>query len=235
MPSIPPRSHSNLDRELMLLRDNVLRLSTMVDMAIMQTQKVTRNFEVELARQIVADDKKINRLRYKIEEDAYRLISRHQTRPAARDLRGIISSIHIAAELERIGDYAAGNCRLLLEMSHGALLKPQVGIPKMLDLSRQMMRGAINAYIHWDEEQARRTILRDQEIDAINKRTYDELIAIMQTESDKVRHATYILWMSHNCERIGDRITNICERVIYMVVGEIYYGIRQKPADPDDL
>ncbi len=233
MTTIPPRSRSNLDRELTLLRDNVLRLSMMVDTAIQQSQQICRNLDIDLARQVIADDTKINRLRYKIEEDAYKIIARHQ--PAARDLRGIITSIHIAVELERIGDYAAGNARLLLEMSNDVLSKPMPNIVKMLELSRQMMRGATNAYVHWDEEQARRTIQRDKEIDVIDKLVFQQLIEIMQAESSKISSATYMHWISHNCERIGDRITNICERIIYMVTGEMYYGIRQKrDGNPDN-
>lgn len=233
MSTIPPRSRSNLDRELMLLRDNVLRLSMMVDTAIQQSQQICRKLDVDQARQIVADDTKINRLRYKIEEDAYKIIARHQ--PTARDLRGIITSIHIAVELERIGDYAAGNARLLIEMSNDVISKPIPHIIKMLDLSRQMMRNATNAYVHWDEDQARRTIQRDKDIDVLDKQVYQLLIDIMTAESKKISHATYMLWISHNCERIGDRITNICERVIYMVTGEMYYGIRQQRDSDTDL
>jgi len=199
----------------------------MVDAALQQLQQINRQLDVAQARQIIADDTKINRLRYKIEEDAYKLIARHQ--PTARDLRGIITSIHIAVELERIGDYAAGNSRLLLEMVDEALLISTFSnITRMLDLSRQMMRNAMNAYVHWDEEQARRVIQRDNDIDAIDKQVYQELIDLMTKQSHTISHATYMLWISHNCERIGDRITNICERIIYMVSGEMYYGIRQK-------
>jgi phosphate transport system protein len=216
------RSRSSLDRDLMALRDNVLRLSSLVDVAIQQSLRALRYQDIGLAHQIVDDDARINRLRYQIEEDAYQLIARQQ--PTARDLRGIIASIHIAIELERIGDYASGIATLVIQMSNDAVLKPLVDIPRMVDISRQMLRSALNAYLHWDEDQARKTIARDQEIDVLDDRVYHELIDVMVDDKSKIGRATFMLWISHNIERIGDRITNICERTIYMVTGEIYQG-----------
>jgi len=206
----------------MALRDNVLRLSSLVDVAIQQSLRALRYQDIGLAHQIVDDDARINRLRYQIEEDAYQLIARQQ--PTARDLRGIIASIHIAIELERIGDYASGIATLVIQMSNDAVLKPLVDIPRMVDISRQMLRSALNAYLHWDEDQARKTIARDQEIDVLDDRVYHELIDVMVDDKSKIGRATFMLWISHNIERIGDRITNICERTIYMVTGEIYQG-----------
>lgn len=231
------RSRSSLDRDLMALRDNVLRLSSLVDAAIQQALRALRQQDIGLAHHVVDNDLRINKLRYQIEEDAYHLIARQQ--PTARDLRGIIASIHIAIELERIGDYAAGIGTLVIQMSNDALLKPLVDIPRMVDISRQMLRTALNAYVHWDEEQARKTILRDQEIDVLDDRVYHELITLMVEDKRNIGRATFMLWISHNVERIGDRITNICERTIYMVTGEIFQGnslaaLHDTEHDPDD-
>lgn len=238
MPENPPlRSRSNLDRDLVTLRDNVLRLSSMVDMAVQLAMRALKQQDVSLARQIIADDARINRLRYHIEEEAYKLIARQQ--PTARDLRGIIASIHIAIELERIGDYAAGIGTLVIEMANQALLKPLIDIPRMCDISRQMLRSSLNAYVHWDEEQARKTISRDPEIDRLDDKVYHELLSLMIQNKDNISRATYMLWISHNIERIGDRITNICERIIYMVTGEIVSNnntgpLRHLEDDDDD-
>ena len=201
-PNPPPRSRGNLDRDLTALRDNVLRLSSMVDMAIQKALKSLKQQDVGLAHQIVDDDSRINRLRYQIEEEAYKLIARQQ--PTARDLRGIIASIHIAIELERIGDYAAGIATLVIQMANQALLKSLVDIPRMADMSRQMLRSSINAYIHWDEEQARKTIFRDHNIDVLDDKVYHDLLDLMIQDKNNISRATYMLWISHNIERIGD-------------------------------
>lgn len=231
------RSRSSLDRDLMALRDNVLRLSSMVDAAIQKSLRALRQQDIGLAHHIIDDDARINRLRYQIEEHAYHLIARQQ--PTARDLRGIIASIHIAIELERIGDYAAGIATLVIQMSNDPLLKPLVDIPRMIEISRQMLRAALNAYLHWDEEQARKTIARDQEIDVLDDQVYHELINLMVNDKNNIGRATFMLWISHNVERIGDRITNICERTIYMVTGEVFQGkglaaLHESDPDHDD-
>lgn len=217
---MPPSSRVTFERELKTLRDDVLMLSIMVDNAIQQSTIALKQQNVDLARQIIAEDKKINDLRYKIEDDAYTLIARQQ--PIARDLRGIIAAIHIAIELERIGDYAAGNATLAVELANEPLLKPLIDIPKMAEISRDMLRTAINAYIHWDIESAKRTIQCDTQVDTLDERVYHELLDLMLQDRSKVARATFLLWISHNMERIADRITNICERVIYMVTGQVH-------------
>lgn len=217
--TMPTSSRGTFERDLQTLRDNVLRLSVMVDNAIQQSTLALKQQNVDLARHLIAEDKKINELRYKIEEDAYILIARQQ--PIARDLRGIIAAIHIAIELERIGDYAAGNAALSLELSKEPLLKPLIDIPKMADLSREMLRAAINAYIQWDAISAKDIIPCDNEVDKLDQQVYHELINLMLQDKSKINRATFLLWVSHNMERIADRITNICERVIYMVTGEV--------------
>lgn len=217
---MPPSSRVTFERELKTLRDDVLMLSIMVDNAIQQSTIALKQQNVDLARQIIAEDKKINDLRYKIEDDAYTLIARQQ--PIARDLRGIIAAIHIAIELERIGDYAAGNATLAVELANEPLLKPLIDIPKMAEIARDMLRTAINAYIHWDIESAKRTIQCDIQVDTLDERVYHELLNLMLQDKSKVSRATFLLWVSHNMERIADRITNICERVIYMVTGQVH-------------
>lgn len=217
---MPPSSRVTFERDLQNLRDSVLLLSVMVDNAIQQSTIALKQQNIDLARQIIAEDKKINDLRYKIEDDAYTLIARQQ--PIARDLRGIIAAIHIAIELERIGDYAAGNATLAVELANEPLLKPLIDIPKMAEISRDMLRTAINAYIHWDIESAKQTIQCDTQVDTLDERVYHELLNLMLQDKSKVSRATFLLWVSHNMERIADRITNICERVIYMVTGQVH-------------
>lgn len=215
---LQPRS--GFDRALSEMRDNVVRLSTMVDNAIERSIDALKRQDVELAHHIVVDDKEINILRYKIEEDAYLLMAMQQ--PLARDLRLIVTAIHIAVELERIADHAAGVAKLTIELAKEPLLKPLIDIPRMAEISRKMLHAAIEAYLSWDDKQALEIMKRDEEVDILDKQVYHELLTFMLDDQSKVNRATYLLWVSHNVERIADRITNICERIVYMVTGDVY-------------
>ena len=215
---LQPRS--GFDRALSEMRDNVVRLSTMVDHAIERSIDALKRQDVELAHHIVVDDKEINVLRYKIEEDAYLLMAMQQ--PLARDLRLIVTAIHIAVELERIADHAAGVAKLTIELAKEPLLKPLIDIPRMAEISRKMLHDAIEAYLNWDDKQALEIMKRDEEVDRLDKEVYHELLTFMLDDQSKVNRATYLLWVSHNVERIADRITNICERIVYMVTGDVY-------------
>lgn len=211
---------SGFDRALSELRDNVVRLSTMVDKAIVRSIDALKRQDIELAHHIVADDKMINMLRYKIEEDAYVLMAMQN--PLARDLRIILTAIHITVELERIADHAAGVAKLTIELANEPLLKPLIDIPRMAEIARQMLSESIGAYLDWNAEKALQIMRRDAEVDALDKQVYHELLTFMLDDQSKVNRATYLLWVSHNVERIADRITNICERIIYMVTGDVY-------------
>jgi len=219
MPDQPIKARSVLDRELTVLRDNTLRASHMVEAAIERAVAALKNQDVGLAQQVITDDQAINALRFEIEGHCYRLLALQQ--PTARDLRAIVTAIHIVVELERIGDHAAGIAKLTIELAKEPLLKPLIDIPRMAVVGREMMRDSLSAYLNWDAEQARRTVARDAEIDQLNDQVYRELLTYMLQDPRTINRATYMLWVAHNLERIGDRITNICERVIFMVTGEI--------------
>jgi phosphate transport system protein len=215
----PIKSRATLDRELTVLRDNILRISHMVDMAIERSIQALKDQDVDLARQVIADDKKINALRYQIESECYRLLALQQ--PTARDLRAIVTAIHIVVELERIGDHAEGIARLAIELAAEPLLKPLIDVPRMAYIAREMMRLSLNAYLDWDAEQAALIIERDHEIDQLNEQVYRELLTFMLQDTRNINRATHLLWVSHHLERIGDRAKNICERVMFMVTGEV--------------
>lgn len=219
MPEQPAKVRSILDRELTILRDNILRISTMVESAIERAVLALKDQNVDLARQVIADDEAINALRFDVEGHCYRLLALQQ--PTARDLRVIVTAIHIVVELERIGDHAAEIAKIAVELAKEPLLKPLIDIPRMAKIGRDMMRASLDAYLNWNAEQARRTVERDTEIDHLNDQIYRELLTFMLQDPRNINRATHLLWVAHHLERIGDRITNICERVIFMVTGEI--------------
>ncbi len=219
MSNSPLRARETLDRELATLRDNVLKLTHAVDAAIERSIQALKDNNVELARQVIADDANINEQRYEIEEHGYRLLVLHQ--PAARDLRSVVTAIHIVVDLERMGDHAAGIAKLALELANEPQLKPLIDLPRMARISREMLQASLNAYLDRDADLAERTTFRDDEVDQLHDQVYRELLTYMLSDPRNISRATYLLWISHNLERIADRITNICERVIFMVTGEI--------------
>jgi phosphate transport system protein len=212
-------ARETFERELSELRDNVLRLANMTDNAIERSITALVNRDESLAKQIIADDKPINRLRYEIEEECYTLIATQQ--PLARDLRSIITAIHIVVELERIADYAASIAKLTLKLANEPLLKPLIDIPRMVELTRKMLNDSVDAYLNWDEDLARDIIARDDEVDMLDEQVYRELLTFMLQDPQTITRATYLLWISHGVERMADRVNNICERVLYMITGSV--------------
>lgn len=219
MSDMPLKARTTLDRELIALRDNVLKLSHLADGAIERSVQALKEADVDLARQIIADDEQINALRYQVEQECYLLLVLHQ--PAARDLRAIVTAIHIVVELERIGDHARGIAKLAIPLAAEPPLKPLIDVPRMAQISREMLRAGLQAYLDYDADLAARTALRDDEVDQLDEQVYRELLTYMISDPRTISRATYLLWVSHNLERIADRMTNICERVVFMVTGEI--------------
>jgi phosphate transport system protein len=139
----------------------------------------------------------------------------------ARDLRFIMATQIIAIELERMGDYARGIAEIALRMGHAPPIKPVVDLPKMADLARDMLREVLDAFARRDVSLARAIPQRDDAVDALNDRIYSAVIDLMIQDPQTVNRATWLLWVTHNIERLADRVTNVAERVVFMVTGEL--------------
>lgn len=207
------------DREFAQMRDNLLKLGSMVDEAIRESLKSLQERDRVLAQQIIENDQAINDLRFQIEEAALALIATQQ--PAARDLRAVVAAMNIVVDLERMGDHAAGIAKTVIRMGDEPLLKPLIDIPRMANLAREMLRDSLKAFVDRDADRARAVAPRDDEMDRLYRAIFDELVEIMAHKPDSVERATYLLWCAHNLERIGDRVTNIAERVIFMTTGDM--------------
>lgn len=218
MTDTPTKSRPSLERDLTDLRDNVLKLSFRAEQAIERAVQALKEQNVELARQVMADDHEVNAARYEIERQCYLLLATQQ--PTARDMRSIVTAIHVVVELERIGDHAADIAKTAIELAQEPMLKPLIDIPRMAEISREMLRASLNAYLGWDAAQAQAIIERDAEVDQLDSQVYRELLTFMLQNSHNIARATHLFWVSHSLERIADRITNICERVVFMVTGE---------------
>lgn len=206
-------------RSLSHLRDQVVQLSSMVDKAIARSTDALKNQDVKLAEQVVSADHDINELRWGLEDEALAVIAMQA--PMAGDLRQIVAGLHIISELERMGDHAAGNAKIVLLTADEPPLKPLVDIPRMSAVARSMLKSAVDAFIESDVELARQTMTMDDEIDELYNQVYRELLTYMMQDPHTINRATHLLWAAHNLERIGDRTENICEFVVYSVTGNI--------------
>ena len=213
-------TRSAFDQELQELRDNVLRMGSMIDTAIGRSIQALKERDQSLAQQIIAEDEDINELRFKVEGDCVRLIARQQ--PAARDLRFIVAAMNIVLDLERMGDHAAGIATIVVRMGDEPLLKPLIDLPRMAQIAREMLRASLDAFMsETDEQEAMAITIRDEEVDQLYNQIFRELITFMIEDPRTVTRAMYLLFCAHNVERIADRVTNICERVAFVATGRM--------------
>ena len=204
--------------ELQQLHDDVLRLGSMVDRQIARAIEALKKQDVIGAQQVIDLDSSVNTARWKVEDDTMRVIARQG--PMAGDLRRILASVHIATNLERMGDHAEGIARLTLRTADQPPLDVLEAIPAMAKVTRSMLNDALQAFVEFDADRAREVALHDDEVDRLYERVYGELISVMIANPDTVPSATYQLWVSHNLERSADRVTNICERIIFAATGD---------------
>ena len=209
----------SFERELRGLQDEMLLLASMVDRAIGDSVDALRRLDAPAAQLVIQADGPINAKRYLIEENAVTTIATQQ--PMARDLRTILAVLHITIELERIGDYAVGIAKIVLMHGDQDLLKPLIDIPRMADMDRSMLRRAMDAFVNRDVDLARGVAEEDDDIDALQDQVYRELLTYVMQDPRTINRATWLTWVVHNLERIADRVTNICERVVFLVTGQM--------------
>ena len=207
------------EMDLQRLQDEVLALGSMVARAIQDSVESLKNRDREMARRIIAGDRAINEKRFAIESETLTLIATQQ--PLAGDLRTLAAVLEIATELERMGDYAKGIAKINLLMGEEPLIKPLIDIPQMADKATDMLRRALDAFIRRDVDAARAIPLEDDQVDALYNQVYRELLTFIMADPRTLNQATYLLWVAHNLERSADRVTNICERVVFTVTGRM--------------
>ncbi len=205
--------------DLQELRDDVVAMASMTDKALSRSVDALRRQDVSLARDVMAADRYVNNHRWQTEERALHLIATQG--PMAGDLRTISAAIHITTELERMADHAAGIGKIVIQIANEPVLKPLVDIPRMSEIAREMLAASVSAYIDGNVEAARATALRDDEVDALYDQIYRELLTYMMADPSTINRATRLLWAAHNIERVADRVTNICEWVIFAVNGSL--------------
>ena len=212
-------TRSVFERQLSEVQEDMLVMAGMVEAAITQGVEALRLRDVALARRTIENDEAIDRRRYEIEDKCIELISLQA--PMASDLRTIISVLHMTTDLERMGDHAEGIAKIALMLADEPPLKPYIDIPRMAKVAIDMLHGSVEAYKMRDTKRAREIIDMDDVVDGLYEQVYHELLTYMIQDPQSIQRATYLIWVAHNLERIADRVTNICERVVFMVTGHV--------------
>ncbi len=206
-------------RELEELQDKVLIMGSLVEKALIDSVQALKQRDLDGSRRVIAGDKAVNETRFEIEGEALIMIATQA--PMAGDLRSIAAIIEIAAELERIGDYAKGIGKISLLIGQEPLIKRLIDIPRMAEKASDMLHRALQAFIDHDCDAAQAIPQEDDEVDALYNQVYRELMTYVIADPKVINQANYLLWAAHNLERAADRVTNICERVIFTVTGEL--------------
>lgn len=201
------------------LEGELQQMAVMVGSAVRESMDALKNRDLETSKRIVHDDIQVNRKRFEIEERCIRIIATQQ--PMAVDLRILAAIINIITDLERIGDHAEGTAKISLAIGDAPLVKPLVDLPKMAEKAVSMLERCMKAFLDRDIETARKICNEDDEVDAYYDQIYKDLVLLMIENPKLIKDATYLIWAAHNIERVADRVTNIAERVVYMVTGKM--------------
>jgi phosphate transport system protein len=201
------------------IQNDIVIMGSMVEKAINRSIDALRDRDLKLAEQIISEDINTNHKRFEIEEKCIELIAKQQ--PIAGDLRVIMGVTAIITELERIGDYAEGISKIVVMTGDEPPLKPLVIIPRMAEKTVSMLHRSIEAFCLHDAESARKIVVEDDEVDNLYENVYRVLISFMLEDPKTITRATRLIWVAHNLERAADRVTNICERVVFTVTGKM--------------
>lgn len=213
------RPRAAFDRTLEAVRDDVLRLGALVEDALERAGRSLTDRDPDLADRVRWDDANVNELQRQINTEITTTIATQA--PVARDIRELLALYHAAAELERMGDYATNIAKLAQQLASEPEIPMLSQLPRMEQLCREQLRAAMRALVDIDEQAARAVCARDDEIDHLYSSVYEDSMSLMTVAPDRVRQATHMLFAAHHMERLGDRVTNIGEDVVYLATGQV--------------
>jgi phosphate transport system protein len=206
-------------KKLREIQDDVLIMGSMVEKAISRSIEALKERDLDKARKVISEDSRVNKKRFNIEEKCVQLIATQQ--PMASDLRAIICVLNIITEIERIGDHAEGIAKIVVMIGDEPPLKPLIDIPRMAEKVNDMLHRSLDALINHDADAAKKIVSEDDEVDDLYSQVFRELLTFMVEDPKTITRATRLMWVAHNLERSADRVTNICERVVYTVTGKM--------------
>ena len=201
------------------IQDNILAMGGMVTEEINRSIEALKKRDLKLAHQIIARDAKINEQRFAIEDRCIELMATQK--PTTSDLRLIVAVLNIITELERIGDYAEGIAKIVVMIGDEPPLKPLIDIPRMAELTIEMIDKSLQSFVTRDMKLAKHVVTMDNAVDGLYDQVFRELLTFMMVDPKTINRATRLIWVAHNLERAADRVTNICERVVFTVTGKM--------------
>jgi len=209
----------NFEAEIQHMKDEIIILGSLVEQNVLDAVDAMKKRDIEASKKVIDLDKKINDKRFELENQVMIIIATQQ--PMARDLRLLASIFEVISELERMGDYAKGIGVINVRMGDQPILKPLVDIPRMAEKGASMLHRALIAFVNEDAEVARDIPSEDDEVDDLYNQIYRELMTYIMVDPKNIERANWLLWVAHNLERFADRVTNICERTVFIVTGEL--------------
>lgn len=214
------KSHTSIqyEKELQDIKENLLYEGALVEQAIQYAMQSLLERDSDLALNVIAADDRIDELDEKIEEKCIRLLALRQ--PAAKDLRFITTAIKVNGHLERIGDMAVNIARRAVTLNEVPPVKPYVDLPRMADITREMVRKSLDALVKEDRELADAVREKDEKVDNLNEQIFRELLTFMMEDPKTIHRSLLITQISKNLERISDHAESIAKMVIYMVTGK---------------
>jgi phosphate transport system protein len=215
----PHPARESLDRALREIKDNVLRMGSLVEEAIRAALRALVEHDADGALAVIRGDARINEMQRAVSTLITNTIATQG--PVARDLRFLLTIDHVSYELERMGDHAGSVAKQVRKLAPLPPLKKYVDLPEMAELAAQLVHGILRALVDVDQDEARRVAAGDDQIDELYHRTFDEVLDLMRADPDNVDRGARLLFAAHYLERIGDRVTNIAEDVVFLATGEI--------------
>jgi len=207
------------ESEIQQVKDEIILLGSLVEQNLLDSVDAMKKRDAEASHKVIELDKKINAKRFELENQVMIIIATQQ--PMAHDLRVLASLFEVISELERMGDYAKGIGIINVRMGSQPLLKPLVDIPRMAQIGADMLHRALTAFVNEDIAAARAIPAEDDLVDELYNQVYRELMTYIMADPKNIERANWLLWVAHNLERFADRVTNICERTIFIVSGEL--------------
>jgi phosphate transport system protein len=218
-PGAPHPSRSQYDRELAEVKDAILRMASLVESQVRAASAALVTHDADAALKVILDDQQINELQ-RLATAKIAIVIATQT-PVASDLRFILTLDHVSYELERMGDHASSVAKQARKLAPLPPLSNFVSLPAMADQVAELVRGIIGALVDIDQQRAREVAKLDDEVDALYHGIFDKVLVLMREDPANVEAGTRILFASHYLERIGDRVTNIAEDIVFLASGEV--------------
>ena len=201
------------------VKQKVLTMGALVDNIIDSAVTSIQTQDLELARKVNEQDDEIDQLEMEIEKECIMLLALQQ--PLAKDLRTIASVLKIITDLERMGDNAVNIAKVTLEIRKEPIIQSIIDIPKMAQIGRKMLKMSLDAFVNEDISLAQKAAERDEEVDSLYESVINDILNIITEKRELTKQGTKLLFLGRYLERIADHSTNICERTIYMITGEL--------------